>query len=120
MITRDVLASQLRNYLQHRITRAALVDWAERAMMDERFDERDLDALRDITARLGLADVREFGLTREDCERRKGPYDWFHTPPAPRRVTGLAGGMSSTSSQRKYLLLAMSSIGRSSSVSPYA
>jgi len=68
MITRDVLASQLRNYLQHRITRAALVDWAERAMMDEGFDERDLDALRDITARLGLADVREFGLTWEDCE----------------------------------------------------
>ena len=68
MITRDVLASQLRNYLQHRITRAALVDWAERAMMDEGFDERDLDALRDITARLGLADVREFGLTWDDCE----------------------------------------------------
>jgi hypothetical protein len=68
MITRDVLASQIRNYLQHRITRAALVDWAEHAMMDEGFDERDLDALRDITASLGLADVREFGLTWEDCE----------------------------------------------------
>ena len=36
--------------------------------MDEGFDDRDLDALRDITARLGLADVREFGLTWEDCE----------------------------------------------------
>ena len=68
MITRDMLASQIRNYLQHRITRAALVDWAEHAMMDEGFDERDLDVLRDITARLGLADVREFGLTWEDCE----------------------------------------------------
>ena len=68
MITRDILASQIRNYLQHRMTRAALVDWAEHAMMDERFDEGDLDALRDITARLGLADVREFGLTWEDFE----------------------------------------------------
>ena len=68
MITRDVLASQIRNYLQHRVTRAALVDWAEHAMMDEAFDERDLDAVRDITSRLGLADVREFGLTWEDCE----------------------------------------------------
>ena len=37
-------------------------------LMDEGFDDRDLDALRDITARLGLADVREFGLTWEDCE----------------------------------------------------
>lgn len=68
MITRQVLASRLRDYLQHRITRAALVDWAEHAMMDEEFDDRDLDTIREITSRLGLADVREFGLTWEDCE----------------------------------------------------
>jgi hypothetical protein len=68
MITREVLASRLRDYLQHRLTRAALVDWAESAIMDEEFDERDLDTIRDITSRLGLADVREFGLTWEDCE----------------------------------------------------
>ncbi|HEV3214389.1 MAG TPA: hypothetical protein VGZ27_01625 [Vicinamibacterales bacterium] len=68
MITRDTLASQLRDYLQHRISRAALVDWAEQAMMEEDFDDRDLDTIRDITSRLGLADVREFGLTWEDCE----------------------------------------------------
>lgn len=68
MITRDILATQLRDYLQHRTTRAALVDWAEHALVDEDFDERDLDAIRDITSRLGLADVREFGLTWEDCE----------------------------------------------------
>jgi hypothetical protein len=68
MITRQVLASRLRDYLQHRITRAALVDWAEQAMMDEEFDDRDLDTIRDVTSRLGLADVREFGLTWEDCE----------------------------------------------------
>ena len=68
MITRETLASQLRDYLQDRITRTALVSWAERAMMEEEFDERDLDTIRDITSRLGLADVREFGLTWEDCE----------------------------------------------------
>ena len=68
MITRNTVAAQLRDYLQHRTTRAALVDWAERAMMEEEFDERDLDTIRDVTSRLGLADVREFGLTWEDCE----------------------------------------------------
>ena len=68
MITRDTVASQLRDYLQRRTTREALVDWAERAMMDEEFDDRDLDTIRDITSRLGLADVRKFGLTWEDCE----------------------------------------------------
>ena len=68
MITRSVLASQLRDYLQHRITRAALVDWAEHVMMDEEFEPGDIDTIRDITSRIGLADVREFGLTWEDCE----------------------------------------------------
>ncbi|MEX2662180.1 MAG: hypothetical protein WD227_09625 [Vicinamibacterales bacterium] len=68
MITRQVVASRLRDYLQRRITRAALVDWAERALMDEEFDTRDLETIRDITSRLGLADVREFGLSWEDCE----------------------------------------------------
>jgi len=68
MITRDTLASQLRDYLQHRITRAALVDWAEHAMMDEEFADQDFETVREITSRLGLADVREFGLTWEDCE----------------------------------------------------
>lgn len=67
MITREVLACKLRDYLQHRIARMALVDWAEHAMMDEEFDDDHLDTIRDITGRLGLADVREFGLTWEDC-----------------------------------------------------
>jgi hypothetical protein len=68
MITRDALASQLRDYLQHRITRAALVDWAEHAMMDGEFADQDFETVREITSRLGLADVREYGLTWEDCE----------------------------------------------------
>jgi hypothetical protein len=53
-----VLASQIRDYLQHRITHSALVEWAERAMMDEEFDAGDSDTLRDIIARLGVADSR--------------------------------------------------------------
>ena len=69
MITRDVLASQIRNYLQHQMSHSALVDWAERTMMDEEFDARDSDILRDIIARLGVADSREFGVTWEEFER---------------------------------------------------
>jgi hypothetical protein len=68
MITRESVAIQLRDYLQHRITRAALVDWAERAVMDAEFEDGDIETIRDIIARLGLSDVREFGLTWEDCE----------------------------------------------------
>ncbi len=43
-------------------------EWRSSEYMDEEFDDRDLEAIRDITSRLGLADVREFGLTWEDCE----------------------------------------------------
>ena len=68
MITREILARKLSDYLQHRITLPELVDWAERAMMEDEFDARDLETIRDITSRIGLADVREFGLTWEDCE----------------------------------------------------
>ena len=36
--------------------------------MEEEFDPDNLDTLRNIVSRLGLADVRAFGLTWEDCE----------------------------------------------------
>ena len=68
MITREVLARKLSDYLQHRITLPELVDWAEQSMMEEDFSPDDLETIRDITSRIGLADVREFGLTWEDCE----------------------------------------------------
>lgn len=67
-LTRQDAAKKLSDYLQHDITASQLVDWAERAMMDEELDERDSELLRDIVSRLGLADVRAFGLTWEDCE----------------------------------------------------
>ena len=69
MITRAILASRLTDYLKREISLAELVDWAERAMMDEDFEESSFEVVRDITSRLGLADVRAFGLTWEDCDR---------------------------------------------------
>ena len=67
-ITRHAAAQQLIDYLQHRITAAQLVDWAEAAMMDGEFEEERFEVLRDVLSRVGLADVRAFGLTWEDCE----------------------------------------------------
>ena len=68
MITNHSVARKLEDYLCHRLTLAELVEWAEQVMMEEEFDEINLDTLRDIVSRLGLADVRAFGLTWEDCE----------------------------------------------------
>jgi len=66
--TRQDVIDKLASYLQHRITLAELVDWAERVMMEGGFAPGDYDVLREVVARLGLADVRAFGLTWEECE----------------------------------------------------
>ncbi len=67
-ISKQTVADRLSAYLRHEISLDQLVDWAECAIMDGEFDERDLPTLRDIVARLGVADIRAFGLTWEDCE----------------------------------------------------
>ncbi|HUI05687.1 MAG TPA: hypothetical protein VL486_01640 [Verrucomicrobiae bacterium] len=68
-VTSKQVAGKLAAYLHHRISLSQLVDWAERAMMEGDFQARNLDRIRDVVARLGLADVRAFGLTWENCEQ---------------------------------------------------
>ena len=66
-ITKQTVAGKLTDYLHQEINLAKLVDWAENAMMDGDFDAGDAPMLADVVARLGLADVRSFGLSWEDC-----------------------------------------------------
>lgn len=68
LITRTIVADKIAAYLHHEITLAQLVDWAERAMMEDEFDDNGLPAIRSAISRLGVADVRAFGLTWDDCE----------------------------------------------------
>ena len=68
-ITKQIVADKLAAYLRHDISLSELVSWAEEAMMEGEFAENDMDAVSGVVARLGLADVREFGLTWEDCEQ---------------------------------------------------
>ena len=67
-ITRQKIGQKLIDYLYHRITLAELVDWAESAMMEADFEEKDFELVRDIVSRVGLGDVKAFGMTWEDCE----------------------------------------------------
>jgi len=57
MIARDVLASKLRDYIQHHISRAKLVDSAEDAMMEAVVLQvrvgRPSDPERSISSRAG-------------------------------------------------------------------
>ncbi|MGH8674954.1 MAG: hypothetical protein ACREVG_11655 [Burkholderiales bacterium] len=36
--------------------------------MDGEFDDRDADVIAAVVSRIGVADVRAFGLTWSDCE----------------------------------------------------
>lgn len=72
LITKTIVADKIASYLHHDITLAQLVDWAERAVMEDEFDENGLSAIRGAVSRLGVADVRAFGLTWEDCEELLG------------------------------------------------
>jgi hypothetical protein len=65
-VNRRIVADKIEAYLRHQIPLTTLVDWAEQQVMEADFDS---PATRDAVARLGLADVRAFGLTWDDCEQ---------------------------------------------------
>ena len=67
-ITDQVVADRLTAYLHHELSLTDLVAWAEQAMLDGEFAEEKYEMIRDIVSRLGVADVKAFGLTWEDCE----------------------------------------------------
>lgn len=69
LITKQTVAEKIAAYLRHGITQADLVDWAENALMEGEFAEEDSAIISRTIARLGVADVRAFGLTWEDCEQ---------------------------------------------------
>ena len=67
IITKALILDKLLAYLNQDISLPDLVDWAEDAMNEGELDEQNYETLRDIIARLGLADVRQFGLSWTDC-----------------------------------------------------
>ncbi|MCS6303950.1 MAG: hypothetical protein H8K07_09810 [Nitrospira sp.] len=44
--------------------------------MDGEFEPAHLSTIRDVVARIGIADVRAFGLTWEDCEQLLTQLDY--------------------------------------------
>ena len=67
MITREIVRNQLLAYLNHQISLAQLVDWAENAMNDQPFDPSDAKLISDVVAHIGVADVENFGMAWDDC-----------------------------------------------------
>lgn len=71
-ITKKTVADKIAAYLHHDITLEQLVDWAENALMEGEFAEPDVATISAVVSRLGVADVRAFGLTWTDCEQLLG------------------------------------------------
>ena len=84
-ITKQFVADKIAAYLHHGLTLAQLVDWAESALMDGELAERDSKTISSVIARLGVADVRAFGLAWDDCE------ELLHTLGFSSRVEVVAG-----------------------------
>ena len=63
VITKQTAADKIAAYLHHDITVEQLVDWAENALMDGEFAEQDAAILAAVVGRLGVADVRDGGIT---------------------------------------------------------
>ena len=66
-ITKQVIAMNLLSYLQHKTSLSDLVNWAENAMMEDDIQDEDPEVVREILAKLGVADVKAFGLFWDDC-----------------------------------------------------
>jgi cobyrinic acid a,c-diamide synthase len=69
LITCETVVDQLSAHLHHELSLDSLVAWAESAIMDGEFDPTYLLTIRDVVARIGVADVRAFGLAWENCEQ---------------------------------------------------
>ena len=72
LVTKEVLTNMLVKYLNREMTKDELVDWAENMICDAKFPEEDTVLIKNILSHLGLADVKEFGLTWDDC------YNYLH------------------------------------------
>ena len=68
MITKHTIADKMHSYLNHQISLAQLVDWCENVVNNGDIAQPDTDVVMEVAARVGLADVKNFGLLWEDFE----------------------------------------------------
>jgi len=68
VMTRQTVVDKLAGYWQHELSLSTLGAWAENALMDGECEPNHFGEIRDFVARRGVAAVRAFGLTWEDCE----------------------------------------------------
>lgn len=68
MITKQLIAKELLQYMNHKSDLAKLVAWAEAAILKGNFEEGAEVEIRNTLGLLAAADAEGFGLLWEDCE----------------------------------------------------
>ncbi len=68
MVTKHSVAVKIYNYLNHTIELAELVDWCENVMVEGEIVEQDTELISEVVARIGVADVNNFGLLWKECD----------------------------------------------------
>ncbi len=63
MITKEILASKLEQYLNHELSKSTLILWYEESMQNHNFEN---ETVQSIVARIGLMDTENFELSYED------------------------------------------------------
>jgi hypothetical protein len=67
IVTKKDVVEMLLKYINRKIDLLILVNWAEEAIKEADFEAENFELIRDIVSRIGLSDVREFGLTWDAC-----------------------------------------------------
>lgn len=68
MVTKKDVAAKILNYLHHEIALTELVLWAENILIESAYEKDPKNSLRNVIAKLGLADVKSYGLDWDSCE----------------------------------------------------
>ncbi|MDI6811765.1 MAG: hypothetical protein QMD80_08925, partial [archaeon] len=66
-VTKRDIAEKISAYLNRSITLEQMVDWAENMICEAEYEEKDFELIKEVLSHLGLADVKEFGLSWDDC-----------------------------------------------------
>lgn len=68
MITKQLIAKELLQYMNHYISLNELVEWSENTILVGNFEEGAEAEIRNTLGLLAAADAEGFGLLWEDCE----------------------------------------------------
>ncbi|MDX1957855.1 MAG: hypothetical protein SFU98_04740 [Leptospiraceae bacterium] len=62
ILTKDTVKEKILDYLSLKINLKVLVEWCEEQFLYSELEESDFETLSEILSKIGLADVKNFGI----------------------------------------------------------